>query len=349
MVKEVFVIRYGSLIFYYSPHQSDEGLNQAILSSGLLDAVRSFTEEARDETIDSFSMKNEKILFRKLKVENTTLAVVFDNDVSDKLSQRMLLEIDSLINNSEFIKDLDSMTALENTEKKVIGKKISELSNSMFLAENEEEYIIDLLTNRQDIPLGFLLNSETKECIGKFSRPKALFKDIFISEFSLLLSNITNVTNRIKFGDSYHCMTILSSEYSIASVFSGNKISLASSSLMTNLEDVLQAAFEMCKIKTNNPLSLISDKKEILKSSSFLSNNGNLSNIEGDALSPMFSAFFSALINNINRFFKLINKRDFEQFSIFCDSIIIQKLIIKKVFSNKKNGSDYIIKLMEYK
>jgi len=248
MIKEVFIITEGILEFYYSPEPTEENIDQAILSSGLLDAIRSFTEHTREERIDSFTMEKERFFFRKCDIpqKNKTLIIVFNTEIPEKYAKSVLDVIHDEVRKTSFIKEDMGMSGLETEEKRELKNRIAELSTQLFSTEYEAEYVNDLLSNRQNIPLAFLLDNSSNQLITSFSRPKALFKPQIISEFNLFHSSLKTTLNRLNLNQDYLLFTISSSEYVVASIQSGNKIAVASGALMINEDTAIDATLNMC-------------------------------------------------------------------------------------------------------
>ena len=63
MLKEVFVIEEGILQYHYSSDKDTDDSDDAVLSSGLLTAIRDFSQHARSDVLDSFSTETEYFLF----------------------------------------------------------------------------------------------------------------------------------------------------------------------------------------------------------------------------------------------------------------------------------------------
>ncbi|MHA2306466.1 MAG: hypothetical protein ACXACU_13865, partial [Candidatus Hodarchaeales archaeon] len=73
MLKEIFVIADGILYFHYSCDPSTLDSDETILSSALLTAIQSFSEQARTDALESFVMANEYFLFKKMIPTDKTL------------------------------------------------------------------------------------------------------------------------------------------------------------------------------------------------------------------------------------------------------------------------------------
>ncbi|MFW9919344.1 MAG: hypothetical protein ACFFED_07080, partial [Candidatus Thorarchaeota archaeon] len=90
MLKEVFVIEDGILQYHYSEdHRSDDS-DQAVLSSGLLSAIRDFSAQARSDVLQSFATENEYFLFTVCDISKKIIGGVFDRRAPQQVARESL-------------------------------------------------------------------------------------------------------------------------------------------------------------------------------------------------------------------------------------------------------------------
>ncbi len=314
MVKEIFLISDGLPFFHYADDATMEDSDKVLLSSGFLGALKSFSETERSDAIESFSTGNEYFLFRRYRNTSKMIVCVFDRKVSQRLARKSLKAIHDLIATTK-IPESKIGIELGTPEEILLKEKISELIARLFGAEGESERITELLEQRTDIPLAFLVSVDEKQTIAHFSRPRPLFREQQVKEFFLLFSTLETALSRLRFSDSYAYFSIQSAEYTIASVWSGNIVSVATGAPTTPEQDVLAAAFNMVHYSSLDALGGSTRNKKII-SKAILLKNAELVHEEGEPLSAAIAVFLSTLCTRINGFFRLLTRRHFSHFEV---------------------------------
>ena len=342
MLKEIFVIENGVLLFHYSSDPKNADSDESILSSGLLTAIQDFSEGARSDALDSFAMENEFFLFKKFPNSHKTLVGVFERHTPQSLSRRSLIKIYTAINDAN-LPDERGFIELDTPEKKSLKKQILELSAQLFGTKEDVAYIAELLEKRTDIPLAILLDAFEKKVITYFARPKPLFKQQQVTDFFLLNSTLGKTIPRLGLKGECEYFCINTDEYAVASVFCGKKISIATGSMNSLEEDVLSAALQMCYFSSLNSLTG-SQGEEKEYSSSIIKHDGVIEHVKGTKLPGVASVFLLTLINNLNSFSKLLTRRRFVEFRLATSGEITYKLVLQR----KGVSEDFFLRILSY-
>lgn len=343
MLKEVFVIGNGIPFFYYSSDKKMKDSDSSIiLSSGLLSAIKDFSETTRSDVIDSFSTEREYFLFMKCCDEDKVVVSIFDRKVPERLARDALKKIHDLVEQTLVSKE--EFPVLNTPEKEKLKKEISVLVSQLFSVEGQASYIKEMLQKRTNIPLAFLVDSEERKEITHFARPKPLFREEQIKEFLLLFTTLQQALSKLGLSDSYSYFTIRSQEYAVASVWSGKILSLATGAPQTPEQEVLDAAINMCYYASLDSLVSLSHKNTFTLNRSTLPKNGSIIHEEGEPLPQLSGIILSTLINNINGFSKLINHRAFDELNVFIIDGGTKRLSLHR----KNSSEDFAVSLFRY-
>jgi hypothetical protein len=342
MVKEIFLISDGLPFFHYADDETMEDSDRVLLSSGFLGALKNFSETERSDAIESFSMGNEYFLFRRYQNTNKMVVCVFDRDVSQRLARKSLKEIHDLIASTK-IPEKTLGIELGTPEEKLLKEKISELVARFFGAEGESDRITELLGQRTDIPLAFLVSVDKKQIIAHFSRPRPLFRQQQVKEFFLLLSTLQTTLSRLELPDSYAYFFIQSAEYTIASVWSGQIASVATGAPTTPEHDVLTAALNMVRYSSLDDLNELIGKERII-SKAILLKKGELVHEDGKELPTALAVFLSTLCTRINGFFRLLTRRHFSRFEVTVTEDTTRRLAIIR----KNSTDDFAFEISQF-
>ncbi|MFX0092558.1 MAG: hypothetical protein ACFFBD_12410 [Candidatus Hodarchaeota archaeon] len=181
MLKELFLIGAGIPFFYYSKTKAHLDSDEVVLSSGLLSAIKDFSESTRSDIIESFSTEKEYFLFLKCRHSDKTIVGIFDRKLPIPLAKDSLKKIHDLIEKTA-IKD-ETLPSTDNPEKTELRENISKIVSQLFGSESQAIFIKDLLQDRTNIPLAFLVDINQRELIAHFARPKPLFKQEYVNEY----------------------------------------------------------------------------------------------------------------------------------------------------------------------
>ncbi|MHA1994014.1 MAG: hypothetical protein ACW97Z_05700 [Candidatus Hodarchaeales archaeon] len=342
MLKEIFVIENGVLLFHYSSDPKIVNSDESILSSGLLTAIQDFSEGARSDALDSFTMENEFFLFKKFPNSHKTLVGVYEKHTPQSLSRKSLIKIFTRINDAN-LPDEKGFVELDTPEKRELKNQILELSIQLFGTEEDVAYVTELLERRTDIPLAILLDATEKKVITKFARPKPLFKQQQVTDFFLLNSTLGKMISRLGLKGECDYFCINTDEYVVATVYCGKKISITTGSMNSLEEDVLSAALQMCYFSSLNDLTG-SQGEESEFNSSIFQQDGTIEHVKGTKLPSTASVFILTLINNLNSFSKLLTRRRFVEFQLTTSGESSHKLILQR----KGASEDFFLRILRY-
>lgn len=312
MLKEVFVIEEGVLQYHYSEDQAADDNDQAVLSSGLLSAIRDFSAHARSDVLQSFSTENEYFLFTVCDASRRIIVGVFDRRAPQQVARESLERIKMIVQEANLPDETGEMISQER--KLELRTKIERIATQLFGRDGLVKYIEEILSNRTDIPLAFLVDSNDKSVLAHFARPRQLYNESQVREFLLLHSTIQTTLTKLGLDMNYLSFTVQSSDYTVSSCRGGRLLSVASGAMRTQTRNVEAASFEMCYDSDSGQVLNVEQAKMVSKSIIF--ENGIIKYEKGEELPSIARIFLSTLINNIDSFFKAINKRKFSTFEV---------------------------------
>jgi hypothetical protein len=331
MLKEVFVIDSGILLLHYSEDQTESGSDQAVLSSGFMSAIRDFSKETRSEVVDSLSTETEYILFVSNPDSGLVTVGVFDRRASQRVAREALERAQGIVEEFDIPR---TGIQLAPEIKGQFRKRIESLSAQLFGTEYLEAYINEVLANRTDISLAFLLDSEKKEVMAQFARPKPLFREEQVREFLLAHSTLLRTLSKLEVAVSYNYFTLQSSGYVVASCWSGNLLSVTGGAMKTSRGDVLDAAATVCYHTSAESIAALSPGPIVL-SRATIGSDGTLTKEEGRKLPPASPVFVSTLANNLDGFFMSMTRRTFEVFEVITKGKPVKELKLSKTSPDK--------------
>ena len=333
MLKEIFLIGEGVLFFHYSPDPKVIDSDESILSSGLLAAIKDFSAGARADALDSFSMEHEYFLFKDYGELHKTLVGVYERDTPQTLARRVLDKIHEVIIEAH-LPDEGGMINLASPEKITLKETIAHLVEQTFGSEADAAHLDELLRERTDIQLAFIVNRSTKSLIAKFARPKPLFREQHVRDLFLLISTLEKALTRLNLNGYCTMAIIKSNEYTVAIICSGNKINVATGVLNSPeaavTEMILQMSHYPSMKSVTGPLDEFSTEDRF-----HLDDNGRMEHLIGRKFSPPVSLAILTLINNINGLYKLLTRRNFNEFKAFIINDKTHELNITREIAKK--------------
>ncbi len=312
MLKEVFVIEEGVLQYHYSEDHTAADSDQAVLSSGLLSAIRDFSAQARSDVLQSFATENEYFLFTVCETSRRIIVGVFDRRAPQQVARESLERIKRIIQEANLPSGTGEIISRER--KLELRSKIEIIGTQLFGHEGLVKYIEEILSNRTDIPLAFLVDSNDKTVLAHFARPRPLYNENQVREFLLLHSTIQTTLTKLGLDANYISFTVESADYAVSSCRGGRLLSVASGAMRTPTKNVESASYEMCYDSENAHVFNKDEAKSVSKSIIF--DNGIIKHEKGEQLPSVARIFLSTLINNIDSFFRAINKRKFMTFEV---------------------------------
>jgi hypothetical protein len=330
MLKEVFVIGSGLLYYHYASRKAAADTNQAILSSGLLGALKEFSETTRENAIEQFSMENEFFVFTSCCGTDKMLVGVFDRNVSQQLARDALSKIHALIAKTSI--PHENVPDYNSPDRRLLDKSISALASQFFGLEGQAPQTKDLLSKRTDIPLAFIVHSQKRKVISHFARPEPLFKDEHVQEFLLLQSTLIGALKQLELPEQYAYFTIRSREYSIGSCWSGQILSIASGTPQAPTAKVLDAALNLCHYQSVNSLVPTSEQRMMVSKATLLG-DGRLRHEEGKPYASGSEIFLLTLVKALDRFCKFVNRRAFDELELVTSGENTMRLSIRRAGS----------------
>jgi hypothetical protein len=326
MLKEVFVITGGILVFHYNKEHGSSDSDEAVLSSGLLSAIRDFSEHTRSDVLESFSTENEYFIFLQGVKQEHVIVGVFDRLAPQNLAQNALSKVRDAFGMVK-MPDIDGLQ-MEMGLKQELREKIRSIEDQVFRTEQLGDYVNQLLQDRTDIQLAFVVDDDSKKVLARFSRPAPLFRDSQVQEFLLVHSTLTKTIGNLNLGEEYDHFTVQSPQYSIASCWRGRLLTVASGALQISLNDVLDAGFKMCYESGPDSNTMVDGQNLISKST--LMKDGSIQHHEGERLQLMSYVSLSTLCTNLDSLFKAVNRRVFQEFNVVTIGNVIHRLALER-------------------
>ncbi len=332
MLKEIYLISHGLLLFHYNRDRSQSDTDEAVLSSGLMSAMRDFSEQTRSDVLQSFSTENEYFLFQPCKDMNRIIVGVFDRRAPEELARDILDRIQRLIAATRMPETIG--VQLKPEEKDDLRSRIDKILDQTFNTGQMAAFVEKQMSGRTDIPLAFVLDLDEKKVLAHFARPHPLFKDTQVRDLLLVHTTICTTLSKLGIGEKYSYFSVQSPEYSIATCWSGRLLSMATGAMQARREDVRQAAAQICFQDTEEPGVSSPDAPRLLNKSSLLE-NGVVSHQSGEFLPAISGVLLSTLANNLDGFFKSITRRTFQGFEIASRNGSPKKLVVTRKESEK--------------
>ncbi|TXT56420.1 MAG: hypothetical protein BAJATHORv1_20009 [Candidatus Thorarchaeota archaeon] len=309
MLKEVYLIEDGMLIYHYNINAEDDDSDQAVLSSGLMSAIRDFSEQTRADALQSFSTESEFFQFIPCHRGQAVLVGVFERRTSEQLAQQMLTKVREVLKDAKMPETDGAVMKIE--ERNRISASIVKLANQFFGSEGVKEYIESILSERTDIPLAFVVDTEKKKAIAHFARPKPLFKAEQVQELLLAHSTILRALTKLEIMNTYDYVVMQSEDYATSICHSGKILGVTTGAIRVSLEDVIKVGAEICYLDEIDSFHDKIEKAQIERRAQ-LNKEGKISHIEGEEFPPIAPVFFSTVLNNIEGLFRTLTRRNFQ-------------------------------------
>ena len=311
MLKEIFVIDRSVLQFHYSSDRSTSDDDKAVLSSGFFSAIQDFSAHARADVLDSFSTENEYFLYLRIPETDEVLVGVFARKAPETFAREAMEKIKHLF--TEVPKPEIEGMQLAPEVKEEIREKIDRVNVQLFSDDKLSSIVVDLLEERGDIPLAFLVDSTTNSIITKFSRPRPLFKDNQVREFLLVHSTLVKTFESLNIPQAYSFLAIESEDYAVVACNGGRLLSVAGGAMRTPVHDVYDAATSICYADAFDP-SIDQPTGGKMIGSITLQEDGRVVESHGMEIPQKTQIFISSLVKNVDSTFRLMTRRPFSRF-----------------------------------
>ncbi|MHA2221944.1 MAG: hypothetical protein ACXAAO_07775 [Candidatus Thorarchaeota archaeon] len=312
MIREIFLIDRSVLQFHYSSDAETPDDDKAVLSSGFFSAIQDFSSHARSDVLDSFSTENEYFLYLRFPENEKVLVGVFDRKAPEPFAREAMEKIKAILSVVK-MPDIDGMQ-LAPERKGEIRDQITGINVQLFSDDRLSTIVIDLLEGRNDIPLAFLVDSNTSTLITSFSRPKPLFKESHVREFLLVHSTLKNTLESVEMHPNYSYFVIESEDYAVVACNGGRLLSVASGAMKTPVENVYEAATSICYADVFDAEIERSESGTHISEATF--HDGRVSNGSATKVSQKAQIFISSLAKNVESLFRALTRRPFTTFSV---------------------------------
>ncbi|MDH4213355.1 MAG: hypothetical protein OEV85_05505 [Candidatus Thorarchaeota archaeon] len=330
MLKEIFLINRSVLQFHYSSEQSSSEDDKAVLSSGFLSAIQDFSTHARSDVLDSFSTESEYFLYSRFPQSEEVLIGVFDRKAPEKFAREAIQKIMEIFREIP-LPEIEGLQWSPEVKNK-IREKLSRINVQFFSNEKLSSVVLESLEERTDIPLAFLIDSGSNSLIASFSRPKPLFKEDQVREFLLVHSSLQRTLETLGIDAPYSYLVIESEDYAVVACNGGRLLSVASGSMRIPVENVYNAATNICYADTLKVEFELSAKQNPI-GRLMLGENGRILISSGRQFPMKSHIFISTLAKNVESMFKLITRRPYTRFFARTKGDNAQTLFLRKTSS----------------
>ncbi len=313
MLKEAFLIDQGMLIFHYAKNREESESDEAILSSGLLMAIRDFSHTTRADEVESFNTEKEYFLFAGMAESNVVLVGVFDKRAPTQVAHDALMRIREYIETVRF-PEVEGQQ-LDSSKKEAIRIAVEEIVVSSFGVENVAAYMDDLLGSRNDISIAFVVNISDRRALAHFARPAPLYSDEQVRQFLLVHDTLCRTISKISPNGTYRSFIVEADGYVIGGCWSGNRISVATGAMQTGANAVIEVAGQLCNTKTSRAVVASVDSLHLVTRAR-VKQSGTLVVEEGASLPGIAGVFLSTVVNNLDAFVRIVSHRRLSAFRV---------------------------------
>ena len=311
MLKEIFLISQSVLQFHHSSEQSTSDDDKAVLSSGFLSAIQDFSTQARSDILDSFFTETEYFLYSRFPESDEVLVGVFDRKAPEKYAREAMQKIMEIF--GEIPRPEIQGLQWSPDVKSQIRERIDRINKQYFSNIQLSAVVVEALEQRTDIPLAFVIDSTSNSVIARFSRPKPLFREDQVREFLLVHSSLQRTLESLDIDESYSYLVIESDDYVVVACNGGRLLSVASGSMRVPVENVYNAATNICYADSLAITSEMAAQQDPV-GRLVLGENGRVLISSGKSLPMKAHIFISTLAKNVESMFRLITRRPFLRF-----------------------------------
>lgn len=276
------------------------------MSSGVLSAISSFSEEARSSAVESFSSETELFLFSKIKPLGANFIGVFTKNTDQIIAELIVENIKAEMISQKLLVDGD-LIYMDTDEKVSFKKQIPEIIRRIQDSEEQEAFLNRLFSEIDGAMLGMFIDVTTKNKLWSAAKPRPLFKDDYVQDYLLLHSVTNNMISRLGLGDNYIMINIESADYRTSSLFNGTHVALVTSSVIGNFAKLQSKVADMSFYPRYADIeSVVSEFENITQ---FALENNTLTKQQGMDLPTNAAIFIQTFMNNLQKFFRNITNR----------------------------------------
>lgn len=332
------MLREGQPLLHYSSKGeiSDEQFDKAMLSSGFLSALASFSQEARSSDMDNFSSGNELFVFTKVPELDVIVIGSFTKNISVAFARMIINHLNNLLKGRNVI-EMSGIYDLHRPQKLDFIRSIPDYINQVLLTEYSEDYFNGVANECHGANLAFVIELDSKNVIWKYARPSPLFNPSLKQDTLLINRFAVNLVSKLGLGNQYLYLTASTGNYSIAIQHNDHMITYIQSPVAP-VEDVLTAVSKLAYQSASNPSALVLDEKNIqnyqLTEMKLIRDSSSTGIWESNK-----GIFFHTYINAINKLFEQTLNRKPDKFQIIVSTT---PLITFRITVNPTNRQYYI-------
>lgn len=239
MLRELFVIDDGISIFHYVNDQVKVTMDP-VLVSGFFSAIRAFSEETRDGSLNRYITNKEMALFEKVPKTEKFAVAIYDTKVNEEVGQLILLEIVKLISKSKL-----SKTKYENVTDTEYGRKlwnqIEEISQLSTTGKTLNKVVESYAEEYPNIDIIQTVDSKTGRTVAKYYRDTNKVNRKFLSSLKSFISAIDDLFSTRQLGENYELILLTDDINNVACIKQKDRINLVSDNNGTTFDvcDVL--------------------------------------------------------------------------------------------------------------
>jgi len=298
MLKELFVLKNGTPLFYWSGESVDEEtIDQSLLSSGILSAISSFSEETRSSAVDSFTSEKEVFQFLKLGKFNAIIVGAFAIDITEEMAKLVLNHLKSELLEQEIIRE-ETLNELNAVEKEDFAKQIPNLIANMMDDEIKQSYLTNLVQRVEGVFLAYSIKLDSREVNWKYASPPPMYRSEYLNDTLLIMRIATNMIQKLGLGENMKLLTMQNKERIIAISDNGYNLNTIVSSLAA------RDKLEKVVMRMGYQDSLLGSIEIGDRLAKYQFSAGNLEHHSGNAiLPPNAHIFLTTLMNNVSNIF----------------------------------------------
>ena len=226
MLRELFVIDDGISIFHYV-HDQVKVTVDPVLVSGFFSAIRAFSEETRDGSLNRYITNKEMALFEKIPKTEKFAVAIYDTKVNEEVGKLILLEIVKLISKSKL-----SKTKYENVTDTDYGRKlwnqIEEISQLSTTGKTLNKVVESYAQEFQNIDIIQSIDAKTGRTVAKYYRDMEKVNRKFLSTLKSFIAAMDNLFSTRQLGIDYELILLTDDINNIACIKQKDRINLVS-------------------------------------------------------------------------------------------------------------------------
>ncbi len=345
MLKEVFVLDSGILLFHYTADRAMADDDRAVLSGGLLSAIQDFSIHTRADALQSFFTENEYFLYARCPTDDRVLVGVFARSAPREYASEAMSRILEVVGGVQFPKGGQQLSP---ESKEGLSRQIDRINAALFTPEAVVKEEIARIAEEGKVVVGFAFRVPDGELIASFSRPRPLFKKDMVGDAALVHASLLGCLRTLGILDEYESFVMNVKDYTVAVVNCSPVVGVSVGPLTTPQADVFEAARRLCGGgATQRPQHSLEDGEVIgvLR----LDNTGRIVGASGPRFSmgeqrliTRLNVFLSTLIKNLENLAKSLSRRSLDSFVSVVPGEVPHQVAIES------QDSGYVVRLLRH-